>query len=175
MVLTTLIILVLIGCFINGHRRGLLTMILYVGTYVVSWLVARWGSGMVGTGLGHLLPDVSRNAVYSNAILRTVNNNDFFYHGVAFLVIFTLVTWLGHWIIGRLRWLKRLPIIGTFDRLMGGLLSLVVGYIIIYVALMVLQLWPVSWWQLQVANSGLAQFMISQTPGLAQLVLDTLK
>lgn len=175
MVLTTFIILILVGCFISGHRRGLLMMIFYVGTYLISWLVARWGSEIIGSYLGHLLPDVSRDATYSNVILRTVNNNDFFYRGVAFLVIFMIVTWLGHWVIGRLRWLQALPIIGTFDRLMGGILSLVVGYIIVYVALVILQLWPVSWWQLQVANSGLAQFMINQTPGLARLVLDTLK
>ena len=34
MILTTLIILILIGCFINGHRRGLLMMVLYTGTFV---------------------------------------------------------------------------------------------------------------------------------------------
>ncbi|MCH3922438.1 CvpA family protein [Limosilactobacillus sp.] len=174
MILTTFIILVLIGCFINGRRRGLLMMVLYAGTYLVSWLVARWGATALGTGLGHLLPDVSQSATYSSAILKTVNNNDFFYRGIAFMIIFTLVAWLCHWAIHKLRWIKRLPVIGTFDALAGGLLSLVIGYIILYVALVILQLWPAGWWQLQLANSGLAQFMINQTPGLAQIVLDTL-
>ncbi len=174
MILTTLIILILIGCFINGHRRGLLMMALYTGTYLVSWLVAKWGARAIGGGLSSLLPDVSQSAAYSTMMLRAVNNNTFFYNGIAFLSIFTLVSALCHWGIGKLRWIKRLPIIGTFDRLAGGILSLVIGYVIIYVALVILQLWPAGWWQLQLANSGLAQFMINQTPALAQLMINTL-
>lgn len=34
MVLTTVIILVLVGCFLNGRRRGLLMMVLYAATYL---------------------------------------------------------------------------------------------------------------------------------------------
>ena len=175
MILTTLIILILIGCFINGHRRGLLMMALYAGTYLVSWLVARWGARALGNALSGLLPDVSHGAEYSATVLRTVDNNAFFYNGVAFLAIFTLASFLCHRGIGKLRWIKRLPVIGAFDQLAGGILSLVIGYVVIYVALVILQLWPAGWWQIQLANSGLAQFMINQTPGLAQLVLNTLK
>ena len=165
MILTTLIILILIGCFINGHRRGLLMMALYTGTYLVSWLVAKWGARAIGGGLSSLLPDVSQSAAYSTTILRAVNNNTFFYNGIAFLAIFTLVSALCHWGIGKLRWIKRLPIIGTFDRLAGGILSLVIGYVIIYVALVILQLWPAGWWQLQLANSGLAHDQSNTGPG----------
>ena len=175
MILTTLIILILIGCFINGRRRGLLMMVLYAGTYLVSWLVAKWGARAIGTSLSGLLPDVSRSAAYSTTVLKAVDNNVFFYNGIAFLVIFTLVSIFCHWGISKLRWIKRLRVIGTFDQLAGGLLSLVIGYVVIYVALVILQLWPAGWWQLQLANSGLAQFMINQTPGLAQLRLNTLK
>lgn len=175
MILTTLIILILIGCFINGHRRGLLMMALYTGTYLVSWMIAKWGARALGGGLSSLLPDVSQSAAYSTTVLKAVDNNAFFYNGIAFLVIFTLVSTLCHWGIGKLRWIKRLPIIGTFDRLAGGILFLIIGYVVIYVALVVLQLWPDGWWQMQLANSGLAQFMINQTPALAQLVINTLK
>ena len=34
MVLTTVIILILVGCFLNGRRRGLLMMVLYAATYL---------------------------------------------------------------------------------------------------------------------------------------------
>ena len=64
--------------------------------------------------------------------------------------------------------------IGTVDRLAGGVLSLLVGYVIIFLVLLVLQLWPAEWWQLQLANSGLARLIIDQTPALAHLVLQTL-
>lgn len=175
MVLTTFIILILIGCFINGRRRGLLMMALYTGTYIVSWLIARSGAQLVGGFLSNFLPDVSQGAEYSKILLKSADNNTFFYNGIAFLVIFTVVSILCHWGINRLRWIKRLPIIGTVDQLAGGTLSFVIGYIVIFVVLAVLQLWPAGWWQTQMSSSGLAQFIINQTPGLAQLVLNTLK
>lgn len=175
MVLTTLIILILIGCFINGHRKGLLMMALYTGTYIVSWLIARSTAPRVGTLFSNFLPDVSQSAGYSSVILQAANNNTFFYNGVAFLVVFIVVAFLCHWGINKLRWIKRVPIIGTLDQLAGGLLSLVIGYVVIFVVLVVLQLWPAGWWQTQMASSGLAQLIINQTPGLAQMVLATLK
>lgn len=174
MVLTTFIILILVGCFLNGRRRGLLMMALYTGTYIVSWLVARSCAGYLGHLFGGFLPDVSQSATYSKALLSTVNNNTFFYNGVAFLVVFTLVSTLCHWGIRQLKWIKHLPIIGSLDALAGGLLSLVIGYVVIYVVLVVLQLWPAGWWQAQMASSGLAQWMVNQTPDLAHLLLNTL-
>lgn len=174
MVLTTLIILILVGCFINGHRRGLIMMALYTGTYFVSWLVARMGAPLVGNVLSGLLPNVSDGASYSGRLLAAVDLNSFFSRGIAFLLIFTVVSALCHWGIRQLRWIKRVPIIGTVDRLAGGVLSLVVGYVIIFLVLVVTQLWPAEWWQLQIANSGLAQLIIEQTPVLAHLVLHTI-
>lgn len=150
-------------------------MILYTGTYIVSWLIARSGAQLVGGYFRNFLPDVSQSAEYSKTVLSTVNNNIFFYNGVAFLIIFIVVSALCHWGISKLRWIKRLPLIGTLDQLAGGLLSLVIAYIVIFIVLVVLQLWPAAWWQTQMATSGLAQFIINQTPGLAQLVLTTLK
>ena len=174
MVLTTLIILILVGCFINGHHRGLLMMALYTGAYIVSWLVARAMAPLLVQGLARLLPDVTTNSSYSGQVLSAVNLNAFFSRGLAFLLLFTVVSALCHWGIRQLRWVKRVPVIGTVDRLAGGVLSLLVGYVIIFLVLLVLQLWPAEWWQLQLANSGLARLIIDQMPALAHLVLQTL-
>lgn len=174
MVLTTLIILILVGCFINGHRRGLIMMALYTGTYLVSWVIARTVAPLLARGLTNLLPDVATGSSYSGHLLAAVNLNDFFSRGLAFLVLFTVVSMACHWGIRQLRWIKRVPIIGTADRLAGGVLSFVIGYVIIFLILIVLQLWPAEWWQLQMANSGLARWIIDQTPLLAHLVLQTL-
>ncbi len=64
--------------------------------------------------------------------------------------------------------------VGTVDKIAGGLISFLIGYLIIYVVLLIMQLFPAGWWQMQIANSELACFMINQTPGIAHLVIDTL-
>lgn len=174
MILTTLIILILIGCFLHGHRRGLLTMILMLGTYLVSWLVARSGAQIIGSWLKSFLPDIGTQATFSAHLLSDINNSLFFYNGLAFMLIFTIVSILCHWVIRRLNWIKRLPVIGTVDQVAGGLLSFLIGYAIIYLVLIVMQLWPAGWWQMQIANSELARLIINQTPGMAHLVINTL-
>lgn len=174
MVLTTFIILILLGCFINGRRRGLLAMVLMLGTYIIAWLVARQGTQLVGSWLKSFLPPIGESATFSANLLNNINSNLFFYNGVAFMVIFTAVSIICHWGIRQLNWIRHLPIIGTVDQLVGGLISFLIGYVIIYVVLIVMQLWPGEWWQLQIANSGLASFIITQTPGMAQLVIHTL-
>ncbi len=91
------------------------------------------------------------------------------------MLIFAIVAFLCHWLVRQLNWVRRLPVIGTLDRLAGGLLSLLIGYVIIFVILVVTQLWPAESWQMQLANSGLARLIIDQTPLLAQLVLQTIE
>lgn len=174
MILTTFIILILIGCFVNGHRRGLLTMVLMLGTYIIAWLVARQGTQFVGSWLKSLLPSIGDEATFSANLLADVNSNLFFYNGIAFMIIFTIVSILCHWGIRQLNWIKKIPVIGTLDKLAGGVISFLIGYLIIFVVLIVMQLWPAGWWQMQMATSELAQLIINQTPGLAHLMIDTL-
>lgn len=174
MVLTTFIILILIGCFTNGHRRGLFTMILMLGTYIIAWLVARQGTQLIGGWLKSMLPDIGTSATFSDNLLSNVNSSLFFYNGIAFMIIFTVVSILCHWGIRQLNWIKKIPVIGTVDKLAGGVISFLIGYMIIYVVLLIMQLFPAGWWQMQMANSELARFMINQTPGIAHLVINTL-
>lgn len=174
MVLTTFIILILIGCFINGHRRGLLAMVLMLATYIISWIVAKQGTQLVGGWLKSFFPTIGTEATFSDNLLANINNNLFFYNGIAFMIIFTVVSILCHWGIRQLNWIKRIPIIGSVDRIVGGLLSFLIGYVIIYVVLIIMQLWAAGWWQMQMANSELARFIINQTPGIARLVINTL-
>lgn len=174
MILTTILILLLIGAVVHGYHRGLLQMILTIATYVISWLVASAIARLIGSGLGSLLPAIGSRATYSSTVLNSVDNDLFFYHGLVFLIAFIIVSLLCHWLIHRLDWLTKLPLLGTVDRLVGAGLSLLITYIIIYVFLLVLQLLPAGWWQMQLANSELAQIIIAKTPVLAQLIIDAI-
>lgn len=73
-----------------------------------------------------------------------------------------------------MKWLNRLPVVGTMNGLAGGVLDLLLGYFIIFAGLLILQLLPFPWWQDQLAASGLAQWMMTQTPGLTHLVISWL-
>ncbi|MDO4903370.1 MAG: CvpA family protein [Limosilactobacillus sp.] len=174
MVLTTLIIVILAASYLHGHHRGLLMMVLYSAAYIISWIAARLVAPVAGSLVTGMLPNVSDSSSYSGSLLSSVDLNGFFSRGIAFILVFSIVSFFCHWFIRRISWVSRLPIIGTIDRLLGGILAFAIGYIIIFVVLLVIQLYPGAWWQLQMANSGLARWIINQTPELAQLVMQAI-
>lgn len=168
MILTTIILVILLGCWINGRQNGLMAIIIHTATYLIGWLLARVGSRPLGMALSAILPSITNQ---QNTVSVTHNvvasSNQFFYNGIAFMLIFYGVTFLSRWLLKRLRFLKKVPVVGTANRWLGGLLDVLVGYLIIFMLLVILQVWPGEWWQNQLAESGLAQWMITQTPLLA--------
>lgn len=177
MILTSIILIILIGCWVNGSNRGLLATLISTGTYIVSWLVAKLGAHLLGSLFVNLLPrlspEMAQNSI-TTTLLDTVNPTAFFYNGIAFMLIFSVISFLGHWLLKRLNWLNKLPVVGTVNRVGGGILDVLFGYLIIFIFLMIFQLFPGQWWQEQLSQSGIAQLIIKDTPGMAQMVLNWL-
>ena len=90
------------------------------------------------------------------------------------MIIFSTISFFGHWLLKRTNWLNRLPVLGSANRWAGGALDVLVGYLIIFMFLMIFQLFPSQWWQDQLAQSGIAQLMIRDTPGMAKAALQLL-
>lgn len=175
MILTTAILVLLLGCFINGKERGLVQILLSTTTYFCGWFLARFAAEPLGNALASVLPAIGNHgSAASSASLVTTSTNTFFYHGVAFMVIFWGTSFLGRWLMRSLRFIKKVPVVGTVNRYSGAVLSFLVGYVIIFMLLVVFQYLPGTWWQNQLAESGLAQLMIQKTPGSARAVFNWL-
>lgn len=168
MILTTAILLILLGCWLNGRKRGVIAIVISTVTYFLGWLLARVGARPLGLFLSSILPSIgSQPATVDGSQLSsaiTTSSNQFLYNGIAFMIIFYGVTWLSRWLLKRLRFLKKVPVVGTLNGWAGGILDVVCGYLIIFMFLMIFQMWPGNWWQDQLAQSGLAQWMITETP-----------
>lgn len=168
MILTTVILVILLGCWLNGRKRGVIAIVISTATYFLGWLLARVGSRPLGLFLSSILPSIGSQPAtldgshLSNAI--TTSSNQFLYNGIAFMIIFYGVTWFSRWLLRRLRFLKKVPVVGTVNGWAGGILDVICGYLIIFMFLMIFQMWPNAWWQDQLAQSGLAQWMITETP-----------
>lgn len=175
MVLSTVILLLLIVSAVHGHRRGFLAMFISLLTYVISYLGARLVAPVVGDWLTNLFPEINHGtATITGTALESLNLSQFFYRGLAFIVSFVVLTIIIRLLLRRLKWFTKLPILGTVDRWVGALLNLVICYVIIFILLMVFQLYPAGWWQMQLANSDVAQLIINETPFLTQSVIGLL-
>lgn len=174
MILSTIILLLLLISLVHGYRRGFLSIIISVISYLLSYIGARLCSPMIGNWLASIFPEINHGTAIAGAALSQLNLNQFFYRGIAFTISFIILVTIIRILLRRLKWVTRLPILGTIDRWIGSLLNLVVCYVIIFVVLMIFQLYPAGWWQVQLANSDIAQLIIKQTPFLTQTVINLL-
>ena len=174
MILSTIILLLLIVSIIRGYRNGLLSMIITGVTFLVSYFGAKFLAPIIGDWLTNFFPEINHGTTISVAVLASLNLNQFFYRGLAFTSCFIILMIVIRLLLRRLKWLAKLPILGTIDRWIGAILDFIICYVIIFILLMVFQLCPVGWWQVQLANSEIAQLMIKETPFLTQTLINFL-
>lgn len=171
MVLSTAIVLILFAALLHGWRRGLLAVVISLAIYLLTLVVARMVAPVVGQLIAAHQPAVSGRTTFTGSLLADANPTAFFYNGLAFTVIFVVVSFLLHHLARQLSWLSHLPVLGTINSLSGAVVAGIITYLMIYVLLLIFQLWSNGWWQYQFSQSELAQWMVNNTPQLASLLV----
>lgn len=172
MILTILILLVLLWTFYTGWRRGVIGQIIYFAGYSITFFVATQYYETLGQQLQLWIPypEVALNQTmtfYQSSMLMQLNHS--FYAAMGFMAIM-FVGWLLTHFIGFLFRSRRHSLLGHINRLCGGIMNMIFGYIGIFLILYVLTLIPINSVQLQLAQSPLAQWMIRNTPMLSEWI-----
>lgn len=173
--LTLIILLILFIGIYAGVRRGLVLQIVYTLGYIVSFFVARnyylQLSERLELFIPYSQPGIGDNMVYYDT-LQKLNLDLAFYNAVAFLIILA-AGWLLTRIIGyMLNSLTFLPILKQVNNFGGALLGFLMQYFGIFLALTFLTFIPFDFIQNQLANSGLANWIIKNTPILSQTIYE---
>ena len=171
MSLSIIIIILLLAGFAAGHRQGLVKMLLRIVTFAAAWICARLAARPLGALIAGVLPSIGHSGGYLTNPAHLTDTTSFFYNGIAFTIAFAIVSTLGWWFIRRMGWVRRVPVLGTINAIAGGVVTLVLVYLLIGWCLMILQYWPGRWIQLQMAQSGLARAIINETPYLSQTII----
>ncbi|MGX7245159.1 CvpA family protein [Enterococcus quebecensis] len=165
--LTLLILLLLAIGFYTGAKRGLVLQIIYTFGYLCSYLVAKTYYKSLASHLELYIPYPSPTAdtklVFFNQEL-TLDLDQAFYGAVAFLLIL-----VAGWLVVRFlaifaHGLVFIPVLKQANGLAGGLISVLVIYIGVFLVLSMLSMLPVDAVQNQFKNSGLARFIVKDTP-----------
>ena len=171
--LSLIIILMLLYAVYTGVRRGFVLQMVYtVGYFLVFW-VAQTLSHTLGPKLSLLVPYPSATEDSYFAFFQKstgLSLDKAFYVGVAFLIVMFIGGLLVR-LVGLLaNSLTYLPLLKQFNKLLGGLLSLVVVYIGIFLFLYVLALVPIDGLQNTLAHSWVAKTMVLKTPILTSQI-----
>ncbi|WP_207695144.1 colicin V production family protein [Enterococcus sp. DIV0212c] len=165
--LTLLILLLLAIGFYTGAKRGLVLQILYTFGYLCSYFIAKAYYKDLASHLELYIPYPSPTAETKLVFFKqelTLDLDQAFYGAVAFLLIL-----VAGWLVVRFlaifaHGLVFIPVLKQANGLAGGLISLVVIYVGIFLVLSMLSMLPMDSVQNQFKNSGLAQFIVKDTP-----------
>lgn len=96
------------------------------------FFLAKTGSTVVGDKLADLFPILKTSTQNAGSTLNDGNGNQFFYNGIAFIVIFIIVLFLCRWITRRFNLITKLPVIHQLNAILGGLINFGLTYITIF-------------------------------------------
>lgn len=166
MILSLIIISLLILGFRRGYRRGLLRQILNTIGYFVVWIAARLLSRPLATGIGQFVGNLSLDS--SASVTTASQSSSFFLNGLAFSAILTVGFFIVHRIIETVNRATKLPVIHQVNGLGGGLINLLVRYVVIFLVLNLLILLPMTTFQNSYQASPVAQWIVKETPLLSE-------
>ncbi|MEA4830860.1 MAG: CvpA family protein, partial [Enterococcus thailandicus] len=159
--LSLLIIIFLLIAFFSGAKRGFALQVVYTVGYLVSFLVAQHFYKQLANHLELYIPypavtPTSDLVFFDQTISFSLDQA--FYAGIAFLLIL-----MAGWLITRfvgifVHSLTYLPVLKQVDWLAGGLLSVVVTFVMIFLLLSLLSFVPSDFIQNQFRSSGLARY-----------------
>lgn len=163
MIFTWGIIIILALGLISGYRSGLVSVVFSLLAYILAWLLAML--------LSDKLAEVLFNMFTSNTIAHAASTPHILTGSVFFVIFSICYTLIRH--VGRdLNIITRLPIIHTANALLGAGVNFIVRYLLIFLILTVLTLFPNTWVQQQYHTSNIAQLIVKQTPVLSKQLLD---
>lgn len=160
MILTWIILLVLIGGFFIGLRRGLVFQVVGLTGFIIALAAASLYSNTLAPYLGWIPSPGSMNGI----------TEDFYYQAIAFILLFIGVRILWNILGSSLDFLASLPLLNIVNRWLGGAFGIVKVYIAVFLLLNLVAFVPNATAQETVSDSTLAQTIVQDTPVLSEKV-----
>lgn len=162
--------LALVLAFMQGYRYGLVNTIARVIGYFLLGMVALLFAHPLGTIITNFLGD-TLVAFRPGAPNQLVNQGtQFLGAGLGFTVIYFIGGLFVHSILRSLRFIKKIPIVSTINAILGGLINLILTYIIGFFALQLLSVMNIAWVQQQFVAAPYLNTILYQTPILSHAI-----
>lgn len=173
--LSLIILFLLAIAAYSGARRGLVLQIVYTVGYFISFIAAQAFYKDLAPKLEMYVPYPSATQTSKMVFFNQTISLDLdkaFYAAIAFLIIL-VIGWLLTRFIGIFfNSLTYLPLVKQLNWLGGGLLSVIVMYVGIFIILSILALVPLDMVQNQFRSSGWARSIVDNTPILSKKIQD---
>lgn len=172
MTLTILIVLIFLFALYGGSRRGLMMQLISTIFYLIVFYIATQYYPAVSEAIDLLIPYPSAN--YGDAFALYTLDIGFqldtaFYNIIGFAIILIIGGLISRLIIVVLNPVQYItvPLSQGIDKGIGAFLSLILAYLFIFIGLFLLSTLPVAPVQNMIAESTLAQVILTESPYLS--------
>ena len=167
-----IVILLFLGIYL-GHKRGLIMQLFYVGTMIIGLIVSMLFSTRLAYLFPSLIPIPADVTAGLEGVYAGLNIPTAYYRIVSFVVLFIVIRLIIQIIASALGVIRKLPLIKTTDRLLGGIFGFVEVYLLIFVFLYFVTVLPLTEWKIAIfTNSTIPKFILENTPILSQQLID---
>lgn len=155
-----------------GLKRGFILQAIHLVSFIVAFIVAKVYYTELAPKLILWIPYPNFSNDQSNflTLFGDTDLEDAYYRAIAFVAIFLAVKILLHIIGTMLDFVAHLPILNTVNRTAGAILGFIEVYLILFIILYIGALVPINLIQQPIAESGLAKFIIENTPIFSQQI-----
>ncbi|SHN06667.1 CvpA family protein [Gracilibacillus kekensis] len=167
MVNIILIFLLIIGIFV-GLRRGFILQVLHLTGFIIAFIVAALYYDDIASRLELWIPYPELMSDASWAVfLESLPLEAAYYNAIAFGALFFVTKIVLQIIATMLDFVADLPFLRFVNSWLGSILGFVEVYLLLFVALYILALAPVSYVQDLINDSSIATYIIEETPVLS--------
>lgn len=160
MILTLIILLILVGGFFIGLRRGLVFQVVGLTGFIIALAAAYLYFDNLAPHL-NWIPYPGSTGSYGEG---------FYYQAIAFVIIFIGIRLLWNILGSALDFVANLPLLNIANRWLGGAFGVVKVYVVIFLLLNLFAFVPNNPVQQTVSDSTLAQTIMQDTPVLSEKV-----
>lgn len=160
MVFTIGIILILGFGLLSGLRRGFVVEILHLVGFVVATFVSVLYTTPVADFINGLIGQTS-SAQSTSGIIKWI----------VFVLLFGLVWQIVRLLRDIITPITKLPIIHQLNSLLGGVANLIIKYLVIFILLNILLIFPSQTIHEQYQDSSISQWIVKKTPLLSDKMI----
>lgn len=169
--LDLILIIVLIGGFFIGLRRGLILEVVHLTGFIAAFVVAYMYYDNIAPRLRLWIPYPASTSESNLAFMMdALSLEEAYYRAIAFAALFFGTKILMQILGSMLDFLADLPLLRTVNKWMGGALGFVEVYLIVFLFLYFAALVPTEFVQQSMTNSFLAQAIVEHTPVFSEQI-----
>ena len=162
MILSLIIIILLICAFRYGIRRGLLGSLVSLLGYIIVFILSLF----LASPLGNIIADLFSNINDGSGLLATT-----FYKILSFWIIGIIGGIIVRILANVSKGFTKLPVVSQFNALLGGILTTIMMYVVIFFGLILLSNWPSQKVKQTVEESRVAVYILDNTPNVMNRIV----